>query len=132
MLFIVAGVTVFALLALLVAIVFGSILAGWIAIGASAVGLLLLLVDRLRNYKGDDDHQNAGAGAYALPSTRLDVSPLDDRSPSVTTELTDGEVDLHPDIWPPDHTVHEAPGDDSRIEPRRAGEGESLHPDIWP
>jgi hypothetical protein len=128
MLFIVVGIAVVALLALLVATWFGSLLAGWITVWASAVGLSLLLIDGLHKHEGNDAQQDAAIA----PSPRLDVPPSDAGNSSVATELTDDEVELHPDIWPPGHPVHQTPGEDSRIEPRRASEGESLHPDIWP
>lgn len=128
MVFIVFGIAVIALLALVVAIVFGSIVSGWIAIWVSAVGLVLLLVDGLRHYEREVAQQDV----EIAPSPRLDVTPPDNEAPSTAPEPTDDVVQLHPDIWPPEHAMHEAPGDDSRLEPRRAREGESLHPDIWP
>jgi hypothetical protein len=128
MLLFVVGIAVLALLALLVANLFGSVLAGWITIWASTVGLLLLLIDGLRNHRGND-HQ---PDAHVAPPPRPVVRSPEDREPSVAPELTDDEVELHPDIWPPEHPVHETAGDDSRIEPRRVSEAESVHPDIWP
>ena len=146
MLLFVVAIAAIALLALLVANMFGSVLAGWITIWASTVGLLLLLADGLRDHKNYDDNQHRrdrqdrqerhGNGdrqdTRVAPLPRLDVTSPDDREPSVATKLTDAEVELHPDIWPPEHPVQETPGDDNRVEPRRASEGQSLHPDIWP
>jgi hypothetical protein len=128
MLFIVVGIAFIALLALLVATMFGSILAGWITIWVSTVGLLLLALDGLRKHDGNDAQHDADV---ALPLRAEIIAPAYEES-SVATELADDEVELRPDIWPPEHPVHVPSGDDRRIEPRRPSEGESLRPDIWP
>jgi hypothetical protein len=136
MLSVVVGIALLALLALLVANMFGNLLAGWLAIWASTVGLALLIVDGLHQHEGHDAQQDADVAQplrldLAQP-LRLDVTSPVDEDPRVATELMDDDVELHPEIWPPEHPAHKRPGYDNRTEPRRASEGESPHPDIWP
>jgi uncharacterized protein (DUF58 family) len=103
---IVIGISFVALLALIVALITDSVLAGWFTVVASAFGLLLLIVNELR--------QNGRADAQAEPE-----------------ESTHDEV-LRPDIWPQDHAVHDTGSDADRVEPRRASDGDPLRPEIWP
>jgi hypothetical protein len=128
MLYIALGIAIIALLTLAVAIISGSVLAGWITVGVSTVGLLLLLLDGLRTHEGNDAQQDADV----TPPPRMDIIAPDDEETGVATELADGEVELRPDIWPSGHPVHQIPGDDNRIEPPRPSEGEAPRPDIWP
>lgn len=130
MLFIVLGIGVVALVALIVAITSGTLLMGWLTVGASAVGLALLIVDELREQEPGGVEQDAGP---ALPPRAALVESVDnDRNFAPEPEPAhNGEV-LHPDIWPPEHPVAEIPSGDDRVEPRHARQGEVPRPDIWP
>lgn len=126
LLFNVAGVAVVALGSLIAAVISGSFLLGWITIVASALGLLLLLVNELHERRrGDTDEQDAGASS---PPPGPDGVTQAEEEPSVTAEASGEERVLRPEIWPPEHPVQETESDGDRVQRRR----DTLHPDIWP
>ena len=126
LLFNVGGVAVIALVSLIAATISGSFLLGWITVVASALGLLLLLVNELHERaRGNTDEQDAGGSP---PPPAPDVVTQAEQEPSVAAEASGGEDMLRPEIWPPEHPVHETRSDGDRVQPR----GEVLRPDIWP
>lgn len=127
MLNVVVGVSIAAFLALVVALVSGSVLFGWLTVAASAAGLLLLIVNELRQNRSAAEQQ---PDVPAQPREELVTSPVEE--PTVAEEVEyDGAV-LRPDIWPADHPVEQTRGDDDHTQPRQQREGEALRPDIWP
>jgi hypothetical protein len=107
---IVAGVAVIALFALLVALFTGSVGLGWFTVGASAVGLVLLIVNELSERGREEPESDAG-------------------SPLANEELRYNRHLLLPDIWPPVRPAPELPGDAEEVRPDA---GRPLRPDIWP
>jgi hypothetical protein len=107
------GISVVAPLALIVAIVSGSVLFGWFTVGASVVGLLLLIIGELLQHGRRDAESTA-------------------EERSSPTELADEHEVLRPDIWPPEHPAHDARGDGDQVEPERVRDGDRPRPDIWP
>ena len=128
MLNVVIGVSIAAFLALVVALVSGSVLFGWLTVTASTAGLLLLIVNELRQNRSADAEQQPDFSAQ--PREELVTSPVDE--PTVAEEVEYDEAVLRPDIWPPDHPVEQTRGDDDHTQPRPQREGEALRPDIWP
>jgi hypothetical protein len=126
LLFNVAGVAVVALVSLIAAIISGSFLLGWITVVASALGLLLLLVNELHERATrNTDEQDVGVSA---PPPEPDVVPPTEEKLSVAAEDPDDEEELRPEIWPPEHPIHQTRSDRDRVQPQ----GEGPRPDIWP
>ena len=99
LLFIAVGAAVVALLALLAAIISTSSLLGWITVGVSAVGLVLLVVNEVRERAPyDTDEQDVGASPP--PPPQEDIVVPTDEEPSIAAEPADNEEVLRPDIWP--------------------------------
>jgi len=132
LLFVVLSIAFVALVTLVAAILFGSPLLGWITVGASAAGLLLLLLNELRRTAPHDGEQDAAVSPPPPPQADIDDSSHEE--PSVAAELADDADQLHPEIWPPEHPVQQTRSDDDRVEPRRVSEGDAPRPrpDIWP
>ena len=126
LLFNVAGVAVIALVSLIAAVISGSFLLGWITVVASALGLLVLLVNELHERaRGNADEQDAGASP---PPPEPDVVTQAEEEPSVAAEVAGDEEVLRPEIWPPEHPVRKTRSDSDRVQPQ----GDALRPDIWP
>jgi hypothetical protein len=99
---VVVGAAVFALLALIAAIVTGGVAFGWAAIALSALGLLVLAI-----------HELVQRGRAGTESAIF---------------ADDTEEVVQPDIWPPSE-LDDAPGEsDSAAQ----ADGDPLRPDIWP
>ena len=115
LLFNVAGVAVVALVSLIAAIISGSFLLGWITVVASALGLLLLLVNELHDRATrNTDEQDVGVSA---PPPEPDVVPPTEEELSVAAEAPDDEEELRPEIWPPGHPIHQTRSDRDRVQP---------------
>lgn len=107
LLLVVVRIAVVALIALVLAIMSEELLIGWLTIGASAVGLLLLIVDELRQrVQSEAERDNEGT---VLPSTRHadisqrgipDESTVGERSIRAAPACNEGV--LRPDLWPPE------------------------------
>jgi hypothetical protein len=126
LLFNVAGVAVIALVSLIAAIISGSILLGWITVVASALGLLLLLVNELHERaRGSTDERDAGESP---PPPGPEIAGQAEEEPSVAAEASGDDEVLRPEIWPPEQPVQKTRSDGDRVQPR----GDALRPDIWP
>ena len=85
--------------ALLAAIISTSSLLGWITVGVSAVGLVLLVVNEVRERAPyDTDEQDVGASPP--PPPQEDIVVPTDEEPSIAAEPANNEEVLRPDIWP--------------------------------
>jgi hypothetical protein len=107
---VVAGVAVISLSALVAALLTGSVGAGWFTVGASVVGIVLLIVNEL-----SERGREAGES--------------DADSPRANEELRYNRHLLLPDIWPIDRPAPEPPDDPETVRPQA---GPPLRPDIWP
>ena len=128
LLYTVLGITAVALLALVVAVISGSVLVGWFTVGASAAGLVLLALNELTQ-RGRRDADAEPHDEGPPQQAQLEEPTYQEPPPSVAPEPEYREEALRADIWPPDHRVDD---DGERVEPRRAIEGDALRPDIWP
>jgi uncharacterized protein (DUF58 family) len=128
MLNVVVGVSIAAFLALVVALVSGSVLFGWITVAASAAGLLLLIVNELRHDRGADTELQRDVSARP----REEIVTPHAEEPTVAGEVEYDGAMLKPDIWPPDHPAEQTRGADDHAQPRPRREGEAPRPDIWP
>ena len=109
LLYIVVGIATVALLALLAAVISGSLVVGWITVAVSAVGLVLLAVNEV------------------IQRARGDAEP-EPEDLTVRTQLAPATAPLQPDIWPPEHPAQDAESDEVETKSDRA----TLRPDIWP
>jgi hypothetical protein len=133
LLYVVTGIAAVALLALGVAIVSGSVFVGWLTVGISAAGLLLLIVNELRHRVKDDAEEDVDTPEAVTASADPGIAPEPAHDEHDHDEHDHGQYDqeaLRPDIWPPDHPVHETSSDGDEDQPRRAGD--PPRPDIWP
>jgi hypothetical protein len=122
LLLVVVCIVVVALMALALAIMSDDLLFGWLTIGASAVGLLLLIVDELGQC-GRREAERDNAGTVLLSARHADISQrgisdesaADERSIRAAPACDEGV--LRPDVWPPEHPTQAAPDDgDMRVE----------------
>lgn len=138
LLLVVVRIAVVALMALALAIMSDDLLFGWLAIGVSAVGLLLLIVDELRQ-RGRSEAERGNAGTVVPIARHADISQrgipdestVDERSIRAAPACYEGVP--RPDLWPPEHPTQAAPDDGGmRVEQQVVSDTGVLHPDIWP
>src|SRR3954467_1070753 len=92
MLIVALVLAVIGLAALVTAVVTSNELIAWVCIGASVIGVVLLIVDALRERSRDDDSDSADGPA---DQTEVLAEPAEDYPDDATTQL-------------PTHTEHDA------------------------
>lgn len=124
MLIIALVLAVIGLAALVFAVVTSNALVAWVCIGASALGVLLLIVDAL----GDRRRRQAGPAAVSPPAISEPQTDADTEAAAVgeTAETPDSEADSQAD---PEAEPDESDADDQTPDAEDADVGDDQNAD---